>query len=320
MYKLYSQRLAEQCMSPSILQYDVIPSAFIQQYFFIAEDFFNHLPKPTYGGHRYWELLCKKYCLEKGIPLLGEDSEWFDQEMKKYLERIDTCVEDILDVIELTFSNEFVLGDNWLSLKDVFDMRIYHKTLNSIDIKLLQKQAIEKINERFRQHNLGYELVNGKIVRKDSEYLHAETVVPALTLITQNGFEGASHEFFYALQHRKQQHNEEAIDFALKALESTIKTICDRLKFPYDKQHDGASKLITILKNQNFLSSNSEISSWLSSTIQQELPTLRNKLGGHGDGEHHIPVPDAFADYALHLAATNIVFLVDLFKQKQANP
>lgn len=41
------------------------------------------------------------------------------------------------------------------------------------------------------------------------------------------------------------------------------------------------------------------------------VPTVRNKLGGHGQGAEQIEVPDYVAAYALHLTATNILLLVN---------
>ena len=49
----------------------------------------------------------------------------------------------------------------------------------------------------------------------------------------------------------------------------------------------------------------------LRSTLEAGLPTVRNKNSGHGQGLLRRNVPDYFAGYALHLAATNIVFLVE---------
>ena len=40
----------------------------------------------------------------------------------------------------------------------------------------------------------------------------------------------------------------------------------------------------------------------------------RNKVSGHGQGKTSIDVPCSFAQYALNLAATNIVFLVESYK------
>ena len=41
------------------------------------------------------------------------------------------------------------------------------------------------------------------------------------------------------------------------------------------------------------------------------MPTVRNRMGGHGQGKDRKQVPTHFAAFALHLAASNIVFLVE---------
>ena len=49
--------------------------------------------------------------------------------------------------------------------------------------------------------------------------------------------------------------------------------------------------------------------------LDSGLPTVRNKTSGHGQGQEIIELPEHFAAYALNLAATNIVFLVNAYKQ-----
>jgi hypothetical protein len=50
------------------------------------------------------------------------------------------------------------------------------------------------------------------------------------------------------------------------------------------------------------------------SALESAIPTVRNKLGGHGQGQQMIKVPDYYAEYLLHETAATIVFLVDAFK------
>jgi hypothetical protein len=47
--------------------------------------------------------------------------------------------------------------------------------------------------------------------------------------------------------------------------------------------------------------------------LEAGLPMVRNKNAGHGKGPSGRQVPDGMASYALHLAAANIVFLVECF-------
>lgn len=55
----------------------------------------------------------------------------------------------------------------------------------------------------------------------------------------------------------------------------------------------------------------------LRNTLEKGLPVVKNKVSGHGQGDQVITVSDEFADYALHLAATNILLLVRLYKNNK---
>ena len=46
----------------------------------------------------------------------------------------------------------------------------------------------------------------------------------------------------------------------------------------------------------------------LRTTLETGLPVVRNKNAGHGQGSAVTPISDEFAEYALNLAATNIVY------------
>ena len=50
----------------------------------------------------------------------------------------------------------------------------------------------------------------------------------------------------------------------------------------------------------------------VSKTLSAELPALRNEMSAHGHGPSVEEVERHFAAYALYLAATNIVFIVDM--------
>lgn len=72
-------------------------------------------------------------------------------------------------------------------------------------------RAFQELNYRFKQHNLGYEFVDDKLIRKDNELLHQETIKPALKLLIETGFEGAEQEFLDAFEHRRKGENKDAI-------------------------------------------------------------------------------------------------------------
>ncbi len=49
----------------------------------------------------------------------------------------------------------------------------------------------------------------------------------------------------------------------------------------------------------------------LRTALTAGLPTMRNRQSGHGQGAQVLEVPRHLAAHALHLAAANIVFIVE---------
>lgn len=136
----------------------------------------------------------------------------------------------------------------------------------------------------------------------------------------EEGFEGSEDEIRNAYERRRKGDNKNAILEAGKAFESTMKIICDKQGYAYDKNKDTVQKLITILENNGFYPSykNAHLTS-IRTTLETGLPVVRNKVVGHGQGNQIITIPDEYTDYALHLAATNILFLVRLYRNKKQN-
>ena len=151
------------------------------------------------------------------------------------------------------------------------------------------------------------------IVRMDSQYVHTEAVLPAISLLQQQGFEGASEEFLNAHKHYREGKNKEAIFEALKAFESTMKSICSMMGWTFP-ENATAKPLIDICISNGLIPEplRGHFGS-LRATLENGLPATSNRLARHGQGEKRIIVPDHYAAYALHLAATNIVFLVEAY-------
>ena len=98
----------------------------------------------------------------------------------------------------------------------------------------LADKAIDELNYRFKEYGLGYQFINGQIVRIDSELIHAEIVKPALVLLHSKEFVGAEQEFLQAHEHYRHSNNKEALNECLKAFESTMKIICEKRQCAYD--------------------------------------------------------------------------------------
>ena len=105
---------------------------------------------------------------------------------------------------------------------------------------------------------------------------------------------------------------------AENAFESTMKTICDRRSWDYSSKPATVKKshrcVIDVLWKHKLIPSEMQSHfTALRSTLECGLPTVRNQAGqgGHGQGADVVEVPDYLAAYCLHLAASNIVFLIE---------
>jgi hypothetical protein len=94
--------------------------------------------------------------------------------------------------------------------------------------------ALRELNIRFKWHGVGYRFEGDEIIRVDSEFVHAEVVKPALTLLRAPEFKGAEAEFLKAHEHYRHGRAKEALTECLKSLESTMKSICAKRSWAHD--------------------------------------------------------------------------------------
>ena len=149
----------------------------------------------------------------------------------------------------------------------------------------------------------------------DSEYLHQEVTKSAIKLLHDPAFRGASDEFLRAHEHYRSGRNKEAIAEALKAFESTLKTICERLGWSYDRRATASTLIGIVLGNGLVDASLQSYFTGLREILQSGLPTIRNK-SGHGQGSQPVEVPDYLAAFALHTVGASIVMLVEAYRAK----
>jgi len=114
-----------------------------------------------------------------------------------------------------------------------------------------------------------------------------------------------------AHEHYRNGRNKECLTECLKAFESTIKIICAEKGWTFDPT-DSARKLIQICF-QNLLVptfTQNQFTS-LQNLLESGIPTIRNKLGGHGQGQTPQKVDDEMTRYGLNLTGANIIFLIE---------
>ncbi|MET0466894.1 MAG: hypothetical protein ABW007_27280 [Chitinophagaceae bacterium] len=302
-FDLYSKRQKRlRGETPDVFTYDAIPNALRVQIVHIWRDAIGEAGDYYQLASDLYEQIHNTLCREYGVFRLNKGSSrtWSGEVSNYFLTCGDT--EKALDVIELVFHGiEVVTGDG--------DYRA------QTEPTLTPDEAVAELNTRFLEHGVGYHFEAGQLIRKDSELIHTETVIPALHFLSEPEYNGANEEFLKAHEHYRHGRHKESLNECLKAYESTMKAICHKRRWAYG-QNDTAKKLIDICFVNGLVPSflQTQITA-LKSVLESGIPTVRNKLGGHGQGAQQTIVPPHLVSYALHLTATTIVFLVESEKQ-----
>ena len=277
--------------------YDQVPNPLRVQIVHILRDLLGHyVHYDSNGCMAAFELISKILCREYGVFRLSHEPLVDAQVVGFLLNEADH--EQVLDVIEISF--RFLDA----TLRGAISWR-GHVSTDDIE------SAISELNRRFREHGIGYQYESGEVIRVDSQLIHAEVVKPALELLTDPEYEGANAEFLKAFEHYRKGDTKECLNECLKAFESTMKAICTKRKWDF-KQNDTASALIDVcLKNGLIPPLIQAHIGGVRAALESGIPTVRNRLSGHGQGSQVVDVPEHYASYMLHLTATTIKFLVE---------
>ncbi|ENX04555.1 STM4504/CBY_0614 family protein [Acinetobacter modestus] len=208
--------------------------------------------------------------------------------------------EKAMDYIELAFR----VANNIAKNED------YENSVKRCGFDVVNQNAIEELNYRFDEHGLGYQFVEGEIIRRDNTFTHSEIVKPSLGVLAGKRFSGASLEFHKAHEHYRKGKYHEALNECLKAFESTMRIICNQQKWSI-KDTATASTLIRVCFDNHLIPSfwESKFTS-LKTLLESGVPTVRNKLSGHGAGAEEKKIPRYIVEYAINMTASTILFLV----------
>lgn len=286
---------------PDIFVYDNLPQPLKVQVVHIIQDVVGQDRfSGDYQAEEVYEYLHKAICREYGVFKLGEGyNESNQSQLLNYFLKT-TKTEEAIDIIELCFKYiDKVVRENYWNYKQ----RTYSK--------LEPDNAITELNERFRENGVGYSFEGGEIIRIDSTYVHSEITKPTISLLWSEKFKGANEEYLKAHEHYRHGRNKECLTECLKAFESTMKISCKEKGWSFN-QTDTAKKLIQICFQNGLVPTftQNQFTS-LQNLLESGIPTIRNKLGGHGQG--HVPqkVDDEMTRYALNLTGTNIIFIIE---------
>lgn len=294
---LYSKRRKKELGDiPDVYQYENIPDHLKVQFMHILTDvFINGAAQRFNSGQKLIKVIVDILRKEYGVFKLAEKRIGTYSEYEELQSFFLSCQdhEKALDVIELSlrFMDRVV--------------RVHRDEFPQVDVE----EVITELNQRFREAGVGYQYESGDIVRVDSQFIHTEAVKPVLTLLAQKAYHSVNEEFLSAHEHYRHGKYEEAATDCLKAIESLLKTICTNRGWTYGKS-DTVKKLIQIVLQNGLIPSFMDNQlNVLQTLLESGVPTVRNKLAGHGQGPTSRQMPDFIASYVLHLTATTLLLL-----------
>jgi len=288
---------------PDVYQYDNLPMEFRVQVVHILRDALGESHGSLSKMEEVFKVIHDALCREYGVFYLSDEARRsdFQTAVFNFFLNCDD-VERALDVIEISFR----LVKNVAS---EYEYKTY------AEVKIEPDEAISELNERFHQHGIGFQHESGEIIRIDSKFVHTETIKPTLDVLSDKIYSGANEEFLKAHEHYRHRRYKECLNECLKSFESTMKIVCEKRKWKYNN-NDTAKTLLDICFQNKLIPDffQAQFSS-LRASLESGVPTVRNKLSGHGQGTAPKEVPQYIARYLLNLTATSILLLTDAEKE-----
>jgi hypothetical protein len=289
---------------PDVYEYDQLPPTLRVQVIHILRDALGGKPRASEGTAKSWkcyETIVNTLCREYGVFYLGREPRQRSRERDWSNELFDFLLQEkevdrVLDAIEISFR-----------IVDIYSRSF--EFMNRRNANEIADASLAELNVRFREHGIGFQFEGHEIVRVDSQFVHEEAVKPVLRVLSGQRYAGAQDEFLRAYGHYRNHRGKEAINDALKAFESTLKVICARRKWIVE-EHATSKALIDAAYQNGLIPVFWQTSmSGLRSVLENGIPTGRNRLSGHGQGEQPTEVPDHIVAYVLHLTASAVLFL-----------
>ncbi|MNR81848.1 hypothetical protein D3C72_125950 [compost metagenome] len=279
---------------PDVYQYNEIPNKLRVQIIQIIRDSFGNQREPSV--EELYKEIHQIFCKEYGKFSLGNKYDSDSEALFNFFLN-EKNYEHCLDIIEIFFRAIHII--------------IRESPHDYYSSKQKPDNAIDELNIRFKEAGVGYQFEQGELIKVDSQFIHSEVVKPVLQLLGKDkDYQGSSAEFLDAHEHYRHQRYKECLNECLKAFESVMKAIHQKHSWSFNKT-DSSKKLV------NSCLANGLIPQYLqtqfcsiSTLLESGAATIRNKEGGHGQGTEVKEVPEYLASYALHLTASNLLFLI----------
>lgn len=290
---------------PNSYQYNIVPKKVRTQIYHIWNDFFNQQYFEGQFKSDFYFTINKILCREEGVKSLHFNSMFItdsnpEYQVEHYFDNLqDTDVDKILNVVHVVFTVIELTPDYFKE-----------QTRLHINFNYSATEAIDDLNNRFKENGIGYQYLQRNIVRIDNDLLHDATIKETVYLLSNTDFANANQEFLCALEHFRHKRNQECLNECLKSFETTMKIICHHNHWEFANT-DTAKNLINVLLKNNFLHNYHESQlNAMKQLLESQIPTIRNKNSAHGQGIEKRLVPDSLATLMLYVTGATIRFFV----------
>lgn len=170
----------------------------------------------------------------------------------------------------------------------------------------------KELNDLFSMNNSPWRFIAGEAILVDSEYLHNEILAKTSKLLRSTNSIGAMEEFHGAIQDFQTGEFKDAVVKAHKSVESVMKTALGVA------EHSTFGTLLSRLIKADILPNYYEEFLIHFEKLALGAVKERNRPGaGHGQGVQPTEVPRSLAEFAIHLAGTINLFIIQRWVKKQ---
>lgn len=302
-WDLFSKREADAAKAgkEDVYQYSVIPPNLRVQ---IQQISMEALGQIGYYGAGYgssernnpfWMDIEKTFTREKGVHALGNGT-FAGERVIGYM--TDCSTADWLDLLEL------ICIEICFSETEGFRQERYDWSIN-----LEADAAIHEVNYRLRQAAVGFQVEDGQLIKVDSQFVHSDIVVPALTLLSDQRFAAANEEFRKAHREFRDGDYRDCITDCGKALESVFKILAAEQGWQGVGNNSQLAALIKAAADNGLFATYMPEQINGIKALVQGVGTVRNKDGAHGAGTAEARADEDLAAYQLHQTASALVFI-----------
>lgn len=318
-YNKFSEREKHNKQKRDPYLYNEIPIALRNQIFYVLSELLDATKSECSHKFVNWRDFWNACCKAQGLPPPGGDENFCISSCQEYIQEAN--YRDVLNIIDIAFQNFACAFSRFYSDPDSHldwpEQRVrFRKKAHRI-----YTEAATDLNTFFQWASVGYQLEGYQrfrldeqckvlMTRVDTAFPHSEMILPALVLLHTRDFKEANDEFLKAHRDFRNGRFGECITKANGAFECVMIAICEQRNLECGS--GTASELIRALcENQLIPCHMREHFERLVDTLGSGLHQVRNKdSSSHDRGTSIAKIPPYLAEYAMHLVAANILFLV----------